>query len=455
MTEFSSFFQMTRSGGRIAARNDRLQVGDFIEGRYQILKILEGGMGTVYICLDHEEGIFYALKTLQDGFFCNQVARDFFQNEIKTWVCLGNHRNIVKAVWIASGSGKRPYIIMEYVTPSRTRGNTLRSYMLTGKLGLPQVLDFAIQICDGMIQASRMLQGIVHRDLKPENIMITREGVVKITDFGLAKMASSKELGSNTTESEVSWQLSMIKRVIGTVPYMAPEQCLNLRVDVRADIYSFGALLYEMLTGRLLFEAKNALEFLENHIQSVPQSPRSINASMPKKLERLVMKCLQKNPEDRFQNFDELRGVLADIYWRLTGKRFSNVGVEKPPEDWELVDRAASLLAINKVDEAIDVLKKVIARGYLSSRFRAKAHNNLGCGYSMKGMFDEPIAQFRKALEIDPNYAKAHYNLGLKYENKEMLKEAVSEFRAAIEANPVFYDAQVGLERCLGKLRLV
>jgi serine/threonine protein kinase len=433
-------------------------VGDLIEGRYEVVKTLIGGMGVVYICLDREDGLTYALKTLQKRFLRDQSAIDLFLDEMKTWISLGKHRNIVPAVWISS-AGR--YIVLEYVRPSRIHGNTLRSYMLTGKLSLSRILDFAIQICDGMIHATRVVPSLVHRDIKPENIMIDSDGVVKITDFGLAKVAGggANENFLETAGDEIFGGGIAVSRsgaVMGTPPYMSPEQILGLRVDTRSDIYSFGAVLYEMLTARLLFQVSSVLEFLVHHVHAVPKSPKSIDPTMPGTIDSLVMKCLRKDPKQRFQNFNELRKELDDILIQLTGRRFQIADRERPlgPKDWEQVDLGASLIAIGKLDEAISTLKNALASGSLTPRFKAKAHNNLGCAYSAraragKGRRDEAMSEFKEALKVDPNYAKAHYNLGLQYVDNEMFQEAISEFQKALQIIPTYEEARTELDTCL------
>jgi len=229
--------------------------------------------------------------------------------------------HVVGAEHVARIGGK-PYIVCEYID-----GWTLRDEILNQTLDLIRSLDIAIQFCDGIdfvhnVDLGNGTKGIVHMDIKPSHIWITRNGQVKITDFGLAHPLGSPSL----------------MRVAGTPTYMSPEQFRTMDVDTRSDIYSFGVVLYEMLTGQPPFyptlqDPAESWRFYERHHQEVPpKPPRQLNNLVPVALEQAVLKCLEKNPDDRYQSFKELREELIRIRDKMTNKPdtiYSKIVVEK------------------------------------------------------------------------------------------------------------------------------
>lgn len=413
---------------------ERWRVGDLIDHRYEVYRILKGGMGVVYICIEKETNEPVAVKTFQDKYLSDENARKRFVREAETWTRLEKHKNIVSAFFIEAFSGK-PYIFLEYVPSSQDGKATLRDYVCLG-LDLTRALNLAVQFCDGMVYATEKIDGLVHRDIKPDNIMITPDGVVKVTDFGLVKADTEhvkenflQTSGDEPVSSDVSFSRS--GAVMGTPPYMSPEQVLGRQVDTRSDIYSFGAVLYEMLTGRFIFPAKTTKEFFHHHINTVPENPQFINPKIPVTLDGLIMKCLVKRPEDRYQSFKELRKKLDDIYFEVSDQRVP-VHIGPPPEAWELSNKGLSLVELGHLDEGIATLKQAIE---LDPNDR-KAHGHLGNAYYKKGWWDQAIAEHKRALELDPNNAWDHVNLGLAYYETGRLDEAIAEYKRAIGLDP-------------------
>ncbi len=267
--------------------------GSTFAGRYQVIEELgKGGMGRVYKVFDKEISAKIALKLLKPEIAPDKTTLERFRNELKVARDI-SHKNICRMYDLGREAGLY-YLTMEYV-PGEDLRNMIR---MSHQLGVGTAIIIAEQICDGMAEAHR--QGIIHRDLKPSNIMIDREGNVRIMDFGIARSIEAKGMTGAGT-------------VIGTPEYMSPEQVEGKEVDLRSDIYSLGVILYEMLTGRVPFEADTPFAVGMKHKGEIPRDPREINPQVPEGLSRLVLKCLEKTAEGRYQTADEVRSELEKI----------------------------------------------------------------------------------------------------------------------------------------------
>jgi serine/threonine-protein kinase len=273
-----------------------MQIGDFV-GRFRILeKIGSGGMGMVYRARDTNLERMVAVKVLPPGMMSDKSLRQRFVREAKAASAL-NHPNIITIYDIGSSDGIE-FIAMEYV-----QGHTLRDILSAKRLPLSKALDYSIQIAQAL-QAAHSA-GIIHRDIKPENIMIADERAhpsrVKLLDFGLAKLSALYQQGERV-------DLDSIKGAIfGTAAYMSPEQAEGKYVDARSDIFSFGAVLYELLSGCKAFQGTSNLAMLHAVVNEEPKSVKGI----PKALEDIISSCLNKNPALRFQNARDLEMALV------------------------------------------------------------------------------------------------------------------------------------------------
>jgi Flp pilus assembly protein TadD len=262
-------------------------------GHYRIVeKIGAGGMGVVYRAHDEHLDREVAIKVLSPGTLTNEDARKRFRKEARSLSKL-NHPNIA-TVHDFDSQGDIDYLVMEYVP-----GKTLRDRICEGSLPEIETIRLAIELADGLAAAHE--RSLVHRDLKPENIRLTLDGRPKILDFGLAKLI--RPLTDCTTESKIS-------AVAGTLPYMAPEQLLGSVVDQRTDLFSFGVVLYEMATGqRPLAEVERA-NWIAAILHTPPVPPTKLNPKVSPELERIVFRCLEKQPENRYQSAKELASDL-------------------------------------------------------------------------------------------------------------------------------------------------
>ncbi|KPL01948.1 MAG: hypothetical protein AMJ90_07225, partial [candidate division Zixibacteria bacterium SM23_73_2] len=256
---------------------------------YKILeKLGEGGMGVVYKAQDTKLDRVVAIKFLPQQLTSDTVEKERFSHEAKAASAL-NHPNIPTIHQIDEFQGQM-FIVMEYC-----EGKTLKEIIETEILSVKKVLDIGIQICEGLNAAHQ--KEIIHRDIKSENIIIARDGKTKIMDFGLAKLK-----GATTITKTGS--------TLGTAGYMSPEQACGEEVDPRSDIFSFGVVLYEMITGQLPFKGEHEAAIIYSIINETPEPLARYKADVPEGLQRIVDKALAKNKEERYQHVDDL---LADL----------------------------------------------------------------------------------------------------------------------------------------------
>jgi hypothetical protein len=277
-------------------------------GCYEVLDRLgAGGMGEVYRARDTRLGRTVALKVLRMG--ADPALLHRLDKEAKAASAL-NHRNIVHLYDVGEAAGHEGahYVVMELV-----EGETLRRRLASGPLPLTDLLDLAAQLADGLASAHRA--GIVHRDLKPENVMVTPDGVVKILDFGLAKVvvAPLADIQAGETMSRHGTQAGML---VGTLEYMSPEQASGRTVDHRTDQFSLGLILYEMAAGRRAFHRDTPAQVLAALIERDPEPLARLRPDLPGGLDALVTRCLQKDRERRFPKTDELAADLATLAGR-------------------------------------------------------------------------------------------------------------------------------------------
>ncbi|WP_343209990.1 Stk1 family PASTA domain-containing Ser/Thr kinase [Anaerolentibacter hominis] len=281
-----------------------IQPGMFINNRYEIIeKVGSGGMADVYKAKDHRLNRFVAVKVLKNEFSSDKTFVVKFRAEAQAAAGL-SHPNIVNVYDVGEDEGLY-YIVMELI-----EGITLKEFIAAkGRLGVKEAVGIAIQIAQGLEVAHA--NHIIHRDIKPQNIILSKDGLAKVTDFGIAKAVSSNTITSNA---------------VGSVHYISPEQARGGYSDEKSDIYSLGVTLYEMLSGKVPFVGESTVSVALQHIQEEPEAISQIDPSIPVSIDKIVQKCMQKKPERRYLNAADL---IADLKYAIRNPEDDFVSV--PP----------------------------------------------------------------------------------------------------------------------------
>ncbi len=267
-----------------------MKIGQIVKERYEILEVLgEGGMAFVYKARDTQLERFVAIKTLKPNYVNQETFVDRFKREAKTAANL-NHPNIVQIFdW---GIEEEPYFVMEYI-----EGNTLTSIIAKNRtISLSDILFIGAQVSSGLHAAHQ--KGLVHRDIKPGNIMITPDGKVKVTDFGIVSLQNE--------ESDITKTGS----ILGTASYISPEQAQGKPVSIESDLYSLGTVLYELITGKAPFSGDSPISTATKHLTEKPEKPSLFRRDLPKGVESAILKLLEKATYDRFKSAEDLRATL-------------------------------------------------------------------------------------------------------------------------------------------------
>lgn len=314
-------------------------IGRMLANRYEILeKIGNGGMATVYRAKDHVLNRFVAVKVLKDEFITDNEFIRRFNTEAQSAASL-THPNIV-SIFDVGSEGEIYYIVMELI-----QGKTLKDIILEdGKLSWKWSVNIAIQIASALETAHR--HNIIHRDIKPHNIIITEDGMAKVTDFGIAKAVSNSTITAFGT-------------TIGSVHYFSPEHAKGGYTDAKSDIYSLGVVMYEMLTGRVPFDADTPVSVALMQVQETPIEPRKLNPQIPISVNNIILKAMQKSPNDRYASATDM---LIDL----------STALKRPDDDFVVLGHKPNDYQTQKLSTLYDIDEKAIPEEDYEPRPRKK-----------------------------------------------------------------------------------
>ncbi|GMU56985.1 MAG: hypothetical protein AMXMBFR33_61310 [Candidatus Xenobia bacterium] len=457
------------------------RVGQVIDNRWKVYRVLQGGLGRVYITFDLRDKVPLAIKTFQAEQRDAEVLERFRQ-EAYTWIKVGSHPNLVRAHYFLP-LGEELLLFLEYVD-----GGDLSDLIGTRELRKPErALRLALEFCDGMTHAASM--GLrVHRDIKPANCMLTRDGQLKITDFGLAKVSEPssrqnqamgnylQQLGQGRATAPPDVSLTGAGSMMGTCTHMPPEQWTDAaNVDTRADVYSFGVMLFQMLTGQLPFQGDNPMTLAYQHFSLAP--PRYQG---DEQLDALLQACLAKKLADRPSDFAAVRQRLEGIYARLTGQPAPQPPMPDSFDVSELDNRAVCLLSLGHREEALELLDhclqthpqrrelwmhkghalvqmgqprpalECLERG-LTMREDASGWTETGLAWELLGEDDAAQKSYERALTLDAQYHSAYYSLACFQAGRERYAEALSNFELALTFAPHAPEYRIGLGMALAR----
>jgi eukaryotic-like serine/threonine-protein kinase len=399
-------------------------IGRTIRGRFRVLRKLgEGGMGVVYLADQISFHRRVALKVLHGFYARDEEFIERFRREARLAAML-NHAHIVTVYDFDQGEDGSLFIAMEYV-----EGRNLRDIIQAGGLGLDETVRFARQIAEGLDTAHRA--GVIHRDIKPENIMVSNKtNEVKLMDFGIASMKDTEEMS----------RLTRTGTIVGTPTYMAPERIEKGQTDEKTDIYSFGILLYEMLTGDVPFSAPTPAAILVKQLQEIPRSVRTSRAEIPASLEAVVMQAIEKEPQKRQANMGKITQTLRKIensleiektgpgtfggpglsrtvaaliatvvlgtgtaVWIMTASHQKKSEVSSTPSPEAKPGQEPGVPREEPTPPTPDQNPDGANKVKPAEERKVKEHLTVGEFYLNRGQYSEAIAEFQQALALDPS----------------------------------------------------
>jgi serine/threonine protein kinase/regulator of sirC expression with transglutaminase-like and TPR domain len=432
--------------------------GELLDQRYQVVNVCRGAMGVVYIAMDRSIEQLVAIKSFQTKYLWNDRAVRYFSDEARVWIRLGSHPHIVRALALREFAG-RPHVIAEYVD-----GCALRA--MVGSLDPQQTLDLAIPICWALSYAHER-GAILHRDIKPDNVLVTRHGVPKVTDFGLAR-GMPAYLWSQGREAALAPLRGTDEEIAGGTPrYMAPELFRGtFTAGPWIDIYAFGVMLYELLTGQPPLDVGPGASWAQAHARPLDPDPRRLKPELHKGFSHVVGRCLEREPLKRYGSFAELERDLQHLRRHLVGARlqqsdqhtdsaaqasqlhaegvaqlslgqprealglFRRANRLQPSEPAYWLDTAQAALALWQADEALSASEEALKQAP-DPNTAARLERVRGAALDHLRRTGEALAALGRSLKLNKFDAQTYLVRGEMLERLGRPDEALSDFEAA------------------------
>jgi tetratricopeptide (TPR) repeat protein len=441
-------------------RDDRgtrieLSKGMLIDGKFTILEVLSSPAETIYKVLDPDHSEFFTIKTLAEKYRNDKGMKNLFIGQARLWVKIEPHPNLVKAELLKIIEGL-PYVFIEFVEGSDLDKLTKREF-----LSVKSIIEVAIQLCAGLEHAFRQ-SGAPHRNLTPRNCVIAPDGILKITGYGMARILDGlpytgpiKEKCQKIENGELAVRDFPLSE---SLLYMAPELFSDLdAAGMKSDIYSFGVIIYRLLTGYNPFSGESPSQILSNHFSLAPVNPQRQRAGVPPPLAQLVLKCLEKAPGLRYEGFSPIRLELERIYQGLTGSAFDRPEIEKELGEDYWINKGLAQRSMNNNQEGMEALDEALRINPRS--LRAKFHRGYswprpgGAGTQPEpenwelwfwkaeslrqaGEFDEAIKCYDKALLLNNREAFVWAQKARALAENRRYKEALRFYERALALNP-------------------
>lgn len=453
---------------RLISNMDVYTSGTLIANRYEVVlgphekPGLAGGMGIVYLCADHnEQGHPVALKIFKPEYLSNRAVRDRFLREGTIWVKLGRHPHIVRAYRVEYiGDGREVYFVLEWIAEDKDKSDaSLRSWLVQAKpLPLKQALLFALHIIRGMRQATMKIPNLVHCDLKPENVLVGRDGIARVTDFGLAKAFiglnedPNLKMLENSKHSPYHIELTY-KGLAGTPLYMAPEQWANESLDIRSDIYAFGCIVYEMLVGKYAVVGSRLYELERAHRTG---HLRALPTELHAEVRSLVQRCLAVDKANRYSDWEDVESALINTYRNAVGQDAPNEVVngdetraERLSAGWSYMAIGTSYLDISKYDLAVKYFNRVLSIGQAEQErtLEAVALGSLGTAYHNMGDAHQALGFYERSLTL-MRETKDRQGEGIVLGNLGSIYDSLGNARQAI----VLHEQRIAIAQEIGDL---
>ncbi len=430
--------------------------GELIGNRFQVIHTRRGAFSNIFLCKDHQNDSYLALKTFRSDLFDEIQVQDTFFEEINIWLNLSGHPNIVECYGIEI-INSRHFLAIEWIFDGKGLNCSLADYISKGPISIEKSLMYCIDVCSALERAQGVYTDFVHCDIHPGNILLDNKGDANLTDFGLSK-----------TKSLLSSPMNTQKKIFdaGHVGYLAPERWQKKAYDQKSDIYSIGCVLYEMLVGKPLFEAESFAELKNKHLSS--QRPKvNIQGDSQLAINSILEKCIALDSSERWESVTELKNVFEkikkDYFPGFSTKSQIYTGL---PEHISNLNKALSFFQLHDLDQALVYINAAIAdndsfaltyaynalildalgdvTGALENLDRAielddtnpLIYNNKGILLKKIGDYAKAILCYQKAIDLDENWEVPHVNLGNIYFLQDDFDKALVSYTKAIDINP-------------------